>query len=62
MNITNDGELPRQRGTPVLRSDETLREIIVSGGQSCLDGDESLEETARLIQSKAGLYIAEQYR
>ncbi len=42
-------------------SDETLRDIIVSSGQSYLNGDKSLEETVQLIQSKASLYIAEQY-
>lgn len=42
-------------------SDDTLREIIISSGQSYLNGDKSLEETVQLIQSKASIYVAEQY-
>ena len=42
-------------------SDEPLREIIVESGQSYLNGGKSLEETVRLIQSKASIYVAEQY-
>ncbi len=42
-------------------SDDALREIIISSGQSYLNGDKSLEETAQLVQSRASVYVAEQY-
>lgn len=39
---------------------EKLREIILENGEAFLRGDKSLEETVKLIQSKASLYLAEQ--
>lgn len=42
-------------------ADQTLLGIIVSCGQSYINGDKSLEDTVDLIQSKASLYVAEQY-
>lgn len=41
--------------------DDGLREIIVSSGMSYLAGDKTLEETVSLIQSRASIYVAEQY-
>lgn len=40
-------------------SDQKLREIIIENGKTFLNGDKSLEEAAGLIQSKAGIYLAE---
>lgn len=42
-------------------ADEGLVEIIISSGQSYLNGDKSLEETIKLIQSRASIYVSEQY-
>lgn len=42
-------------------ADEQLHNIIVSGGMSYINGDKSLEETVRLIQSRASIYVVEQY-
>lgn len=44
-----------------LYGDATLREIIIDSSQAYLSGEKTLKETARLIQSKAGVYMAEQY-
>lgn len=40
--------------------DETVLDIIKSESQAFFNGDKTAEETARLIQSRAGLYVAEQ--
>ena len=42
-------------------SDDDLRDIIISGAQSYLSGDKTLEDTVALIQSRANIYVAEQY-
>lgn len=42
-------------------ADEELQNIIVSSGMSYISGDKSLEETIGLIQSRASIYVAEQY-
>lgn len=42
-------------------ADSILREIIMSSGQAYIAGDKSLEETIALIQSRASIYMAEQY-
>lgn len=39
--------------------DEKLREIIIENGKAFLQGDKPLEDTVKLIQSKAGIYLAE---
>lgn len=44
-----------------LYGDDTLREIIIDSSQAYLVGEKTLEETAQLIQSKASLYVAEQF-
>ena len=41
--------------------DDALRDIILSSGQGYINGDKSLEETVALIQSRASIYVAEQY-
>lgn len=41
--------------------DEDLKQIILSVGQAYLAGDKSLDEAVSLIQSKASVYMAEQY-
>ena len=42
-------------------SDNQLRQIILENGLVYCQGDRSLEETIRLIQSKSSLYLAEHY-
>lgn len=42
-------------------SDSQVRDIILECGQAYLAGDKSLEETVELIQSRASLYVSEQY-
>lgn len=42
------------------RIDQTLRDIITEECQALFAGDRTAEETARLIQSRASLYVAEQ--
>ena len=42
-------------------TDIELENIIISSGQSYINGDKSLAETIELIQSKASIYVAEQY-
>lgn len=42
-------------------ADDGLREIIISSGQGYLAGEKTLEETVSLIQSRASIYVAEQY-
>lgn len=42
-------------------ADKELQGIIVSNSQNYISGDKSLEETIGLIQSKASIYVAEQY-
>ena len=44
-----------------LYGDDTLREIIIDSSQAYLAGKKTLEETVQLIQSKANLYISEQF-
>lgn len=44
-----------------LYGDATLREIIIDSSQAYLNGEKTLKETAQLIQSKASIYVAEQY-
>jgi len=40
-------------------NDTALREIILENGEAFLRGDKSLDEAAKLIQSKASIYLAE---
>ena len=42
-------------------ADSQVRDIILECGQAYLAGDKSLEETVELIQSRASLYVSEQY-
>lgn len=42
-------------------SSKSLRTIIQEAGQAYLAGDKTLDEAAALIQSRAGLWVAEQY-
>ena len=42
-------------------SDSQVRNIILECGQAYLAGDKSLEETVELIQSRASIYVSEQY-
>ena len=42
-------------------SDSQVRDIILECGQAYLAGDKSLEETVELIQSRASIYVSEQY-
>lgn len=42
-------------------TDSTLRDLIVECGQQVLSGDKTAQEAARLLQSRANLYMAEQY-
>ena len=42
-------------------SDSQARDIILECGQAYLAGDKSLEETVELIQSRASIYVSEQY-
>ena len=42
-------------------ADRTLQDIIIECGQSYLSGDKSLADTVNLIQSRAKIYVAEQY-
>lgn len=42
-------------------ADDELRNIIIASGCSYVVGDKSLEETVNIIQSKASIYLAEQY-
>ena len=42
-------------------TDQGLYDIIVSCGEGYLSGDKSLQETVNLIQSRASLYMSEQY-
>ena len=42
-------------------SDSQVRNIILECGQAYLAGDKSLEETVELIQSRASIYLSEQY-
>lgn len=44
-----------------LYGDATLRDIIIEGGQAYIAGGKTLKETAENIQSKASIYLAEQY-
>lgn len=44
-----------------LYGDATLRDIIIENGQAYIAGGKTLQETAQLIQSKASLYLSEQY-
>ena len=44
-----------------LYGDSTLREIIIDNSQAYLAGTKSLVETVQLIQSKASIYVAEQF-
>jgi len=45
----------------VMNGDDVLRGIILDGGQAFLSGDKSAGEAAALIQSRAAIYLAEQY-
>ena len=42
-------------------ADATVREMIIEVCQPYLAGDKSLEETAKLLQSRVSIYMAEQY-
>lgn len=42
-------------------ADTTIRELIMETCQPYLYGDKSLDETAKLLQSKVSIYMAEQY-
>lgn len=44
-----------------LYGDATLRDIIIENGQAYIAGGKTLQETAQLIQSKASIYLSEQY-
>ena len=43
-------------------ADRQILDIITENGRMYLAGDKSLEETVKNIQSRASLYMAEQYR
>lgn len=45
----------------VMNGDETLRSIISDGGMAFLNGDKTAGEAAALIQSRASIYLAEQF-
>ena len=42
-------------------SDRVVVDLIIECGQQYLSGDKSIEETMALLQSKASIYMAEQY-
>lgn len=42
-------------------SDSAIRDIIMECGKAYLAGDKTADETAAMIQSKASIYLAEQY-
>ncbi len=42
-------------------TDDEMRNIIVTSGYGYISGDKTLEETVSAIQSKASIYLAEQY-
>ncbi len=42
-------------------TDETLLDLIMDSSQAYLAGTKTLDETAKLIQSKVSLYVSEQY-
>lgn len=44
-----------------LYGNATLREIIIESSQAYLNSEKTLKETAQLIQSKASIYVAEQF-
>ena len=46
--------------TNILHSDDSLKEIIVEGAAPFFADQRSVDEVAKLIQSKANLYINEQ--
>ena len=46
--------------THTLSLDDSVKEIIVSGAAGYFDGQRSVEETAKQIQSRANLYVNEQ--
>ena len=48
--------------TKSIRDEGTLREMISTEASAYLSGQRSPDETAALIQSRASIYIAEQYR
>ena len=61
---TEDAEKLRElvyTSTKSIRDEETLREMIRTEASAYLAGQRDLDETAALIQSRASIYIAEQY-
>ena len=42
-------------------SDQKLREIFLNSCQAYFDGDKSLEDTVKIIQSRVSIYLAEKY-
>ena len=46
--------------TRALRTDDSLKEIIVNDAAPCFAGQRSVEDTAKLIQSRASIYVNEQ--
>ena len=61
---TEDAEKLRElvyTSTKSIREEGTLREMIRTEASAYLSGQRDLDETAALIQSRASIYIAEQY-
>ncbi len=50
-----------ETSTKMIRDKATLREMIRAEAAACLAGQRDPDETARLIQSRAAIYVAEQY-
>ena len=53
-------ELINNTTKAICYGDHQLRKIIIESGQAYLAGDKTLEETVELIQSRVGIFVAEQ--
>lgn len=55
------GELLERTKYASTYSDQGLRDIIVSGAQGYMSGERTLEDTIAVIQSRASIYMAQNY-
>jgi len=45
----------------VVYDDAAIRDIIISSAEGYLNGDRALDDVVKSIQSKAAIYVSEQY-